>query len=46
MQYVALIFGKEGRWNELSAEERDGERGEYMAPSQESATAGGHDRST
>jgi hypothetical protein len=43
MQYVALIFGEEGRWQELSAEEREREMGEYMALSEESVTVGGHE---
>ena len=43
MQYVALIFGEESRWAELSAEEREREMEEYMALSQESVTLGGHE---
>ena len=31
MQYLALIYGDEGRWAALSPEEREREMGEYMA---------------
>lgn len=43
MQYLALIYGEEGRWAELSQEERDREMREYMALSQESVTVGGNE---
>ncbi|HUH14260.1 MAG TPA: YciI family protein [Gaiellaceae bacterium] len=43
MQYLALIYGEEGRWAELSQEDRDSEMGEYMALSQESVTVGGNE---
>ena len=43
MQYLALIYGEEGRWAGLSQEERDGEMGEYMALSGESVTVGGNE---
>jgi hypothetical protein len=43
MQYLALIYGEEGRWAELSQEERESEMSEYMALSQESATVGGNE---
>jgi hypothetical protein len=43
MQYLALIYGEEGRWAGLSQEERDREMGEYMALSQADVTVGGHE---
>jgi hypothetical protein len=43
MQYLALIFGEESRWESLSPEEREGEMGEYMALSQEAVTTGGNE---
>ena len=43
MQYLALIYGDEGRWAGLSQEERDSEMGEYMALSGESVTVGGNE---
>lgn len=43
MQYLALIYGEEGRWAELSQEEREREMGEYTALSQDSATVGGNE---
>jgi hypothetical protein len=43
MQYLALIYGQEGRWAELSQEERDAEMGEYMALSGAGATVGGNE---
>lgn len=43
MQYVAMIFGEEGRWAALSQEERDAEMAEYMALSQEPVTVGGNE---
>ena len=30
MQYLALIYGDEGRWERLSTEDREAEMGEYM----------------
>ena len=41
MQYLALIYGEEGRWANLSPEEREREMGEYMALSQADVTKGG-----
>jgi hypothetical protein len=41
MQYLALIYGDEARWEGLSAEEREQEMGEYMALSGEDVTKGG-----
>lgn len=41
MQYVALIYGEEGRWAELSDAEREAEMREYMALSQEPVTKAG-----
>jgi len=43
MQYLALIYGGESRWSELSQEEREAEMGEYMALSQAAVTAGGNE---
>ena len=43
MQYLALIFGEESRWESLSPEERDREMGEYMALSQADVTTGGNE---
>ena len=43
MQYLALIYGEEGRWGSLSPEEREREMGEYMALSQADVTRGGHE---
>jgi len=43
MQYLALIYGEEGRWGALSEAEREREMGEYMALSQESVTVGGNE---
>jgi len=43
MQYLALIYGEEGRWNSLSPEERERELGEYMALSQAAVTKGGNE---
>jgi hypothetical protein len=43
MQYLALIYGDEARWADLSEEERERELGEYMAISQAEVTAGGHE---
>ena len=41
MQYLALIYGDESRWETLSPEERESEMGEYMALSDEDVTVGG-----
>ena len=41
MQYLALIYGDESRWESLSQEDRDREMGEYMALSQAEVTVGG-----
>ena len=41
MQYMALIFGQEGRWSELSDEEREREMEEYVALSQAPVTVSG-----
>jgi hypothetical protein len=41
MKYMALIYGDESRWSDLSEEERETEMGEYVALSQEAATVGG-----
>ena len=43
MQYLALIYGEEGRWNALSPEEREREMGEYMSLSQADVTRGGNE---
>ena len=43
MQYLALIYGEEGRWAALSPEERESEMGEYMALSQADVTRGGNE---
>ena len=43
MQYLALIYGDEGRWAGLSQEKRDSEMGKYMALSGESVTVGGNE---
>ena len=43
MQYLALIYGNEARWAELSPEDREREMGEYMAISQAEVTAGGNE---
>ena len=43
MQYLALIYGEEGRWADLSPEEREREMGEYMALSQADVTKGGNE---
>jgi hypothetical protein len=41
MQYLALIYGEEARWETLSPAQREAEMGEYMALSQEDVTVGG-----
>jgi len=43
MQYLALIYGDEGRWEGLSAEQRDAEMQEYMALSGAGVTVGGNE---
>jgi hypothetical protein len=43
VQYVALIYGEEGRWAGLSEEDREREMGEYTALSGESVTMGGEE---
>ena len=43
MQYLALIYGDEARWAELSEEDRERDLGEYMALSQADVTKGGHE---
>ena len=43
MQYLALIYGEENRWANLSPEDREREMGEYMALSQADVTTGGHE---
>ena len=41
MQYLALIYGEEGRWGSLSPEEREREMSEYIALSEADVTRGG-----
>ncbi len=43
MRYLALIYGDEARWQDLSEEEREREMGEYMALSQADVTRGGNE---
>ena len=43
MQYLALIYGEESRWEGLSPEQRESEMGEYMALSDEKVTVGGNE---
>jgi hypothetical protein len=43
MQYLALIYGEEGRWAGLSEEERNAEMQEYMALSEAAVTRGGNE---
>ena len=43
MQYLALIYGEEGRWAALSPEQRAAERAEYAALSTAEVTKGGHE---
>jgi hypothetical protein len=43
MQYLALIYGDETRWANLSSEEREREMGEYMALSEADVTKGGNE---
>jgi len=43
MQYLALIYGEEGRWAALSPEQREAELGEYIALAGAEVTRGGHE---
>ena len=43
MQYLALIYGEEGRWAALSPEQREAEMAEYIALSGAEVTRGGHE---
>ena len=43
MQYLALIYGDESRWESLSPEDREREMGEYMALSEADVTKGGNE---
>jgi hypothetical protein len=43
MQYLALIYGDEARWENMSSEDREREMGEYMALSEAAVTRGGHE---
>ena len=43
MQYLALIYGDESRWAELSPEQREQQMGEYRALSQADVTTGGNE---
>jgi hypothetical protein len=43
MQYLALIYGDEGRWTGLSPEQRESEMSEYVALSQADVTVGGNE---
>ena len=43
MQYVALIYGDEARWADLSQQDREREMGEYTALSQADVTKGGNE---
>jgi hypothetical protein len=43
MQYLALIYGDESRWADLSPEARASEMGEYMALSAAEVTTGGNE---
>ncbi len=43
MQYLALIYGDEARWEGLSPEEREREMGEYTAISGADVTVGGNE---
>ena len=40
MQYLALIYGEENRWANLSPEDREREMGEYVALSEADVTRG------
>jgi hypothetical protein len=46
MQYLALIYGNESRWESLSPEQRESEMGEYMALSGAPVTVGGNELDT
>src|SRR5688572_3364535 len=46
MKYLALIYGDEARWAELSDAQREAEMGEYIALSQEPVTVGGSELDT
>jgi hypothetical protein len=41
MKYLALIYGEEGRWADLSPEDRESELGEYIALSRADVTVAG-----
>ena len=43
MKYLALIYGDEARWENLSTEQREAEMDEYMALSQAAVTKGGNE---
>jgi hypothetical protein len=43
MQYLALIYGDEARWENLSSEDREREMGEYRALSEADVTKGGNE---
>ena len=43
MKYLALIYGDESRWANLSSEDRERELGEYMALSGADVTVGGNE---
>jgi len=43
VQYLALIYGDESRWADLSPEDRESEMGEYMALSAAEVTKGGNE---
>ena len=43
MQYLALIYGDEARWEALAPEDRERELGEYAALSQADVTRGGNE---
>ncbi len=46
MKYLALIYGDEARWAELSDAQREAEMGEYIALSQAPVTVGGSELDT
>ena len=43
MQYLALIYGDEAHWENLSTGQREAEMGEYTALSQADVTRGGNE---
>ena len=43
MKYLALIYGDESRWSELSPEEREREMEGYLALSREEVAVGGNE---